>query len=181
MNAQSFRPSIHETCYRLFTRPLHPELFSPAVVGRLKTSKYSVSLGICSGGHFLQLSDGQHGISEVTAPDSQVLTSFGHQRTYFFQDDVELQVEADCPFRYRFTGQIDPVEYSVFSRVQMELEEQAHRAFLSFRYPAKNRLFPGPLSLIQVEGSERMLNVHTFHTFPEDSTILRTQTLFELN
>lgn len=179
MPTESLRPSISETSYRFFDRPLHPELFSPAVVGRIRTGTYEMSLGICQGGHFLQTRSQGKAITEVTAPDSQVLSTYGHQHTYFFNEDDELVLEADKPFAYHFAGQVDAVDFAVFTRVQMELEHEASRAFLSHQFPACHRLLPGPLSLVQVEGNERMLTVHTFHTFPEDLVVLRTQTLVE--
>lgn len=179
MRAESIRPSISETSYRFFDRPLHPELFSPAVVGRVRTPSYEMTVGICEGGHFLQMSSGGRTIVEVTAPDSQVLSTYGLQQTYFFNDEDELIVESDHPFGYHFAGQVDPVDFGVFTRVQMELEMEASRAFLSFQYPPHHRLLPGPLSLVQVEGNQRTLTVHTFHTFPEDLVVLRTQSLFE--
>ncbi|HWL07878.1 MAG TPA: hypothetical protein VNQ76_05720, partial [Planctomicrobium sp.] len=74
---------------------------------------------------------------------------------------------------------IDTVDFGVFTRVQMELEMEAAKAFVSFQFPATHRLLPGPLSLAQVEGNERMIVVNTFHTFPDDLVILRTQSLFE--
>lgn len=179
MYTQSTRPSISETSYRFFDRPLHPELFSPAISGRVRTSRYDAAIGICQGGHFLQISAGGKSIVEVTAPDSQVLSTFGLQQTYFFSDDEELLVEAKQPFGYHFAGQVDAVDFTIFTRVQLELELAASKAFLSFQFPPCHRLLPGPLSLIQVEGNEQMLTIHTFHTFPEDLAILRTQTLFE--
>lgn len=116
---------------------------------------------------------------EVTAPDNQIFSTAGHQQTYFFNDDEEVIVEVEKPFGYHFAGHIDAVDFSIFTRVQLELEITASRAFLSYQFPAHNRLFPGPLSLIQVEGNDRMMTIHTFHTFPEDLVILRTQSLFE--
>lgn len=179
MHIESIRPSISETSYRLFDRPLHPELFSPAVTGRVKTSKYDMSVGICQGGHYLQVVSGGKSMVEVTAPDSQVLATYGLQQTYFFSDD-ELVVETETPLAYYFAGQVDAVDYSIFTRVQLELEAAVPKSFLAWQFPPRHRLLPGPLTLIQMEGNERMLTVHTFHTFPEDLVILRTQSLFDL-
>jgi len=179
MHTQSIRPSISETSYRFFDRPLHPELFSPAVSGKVRTSRYEMAIGICQGGHFAQVTSNGKTLAEVTAPDSQVLTTFGLQQTYFFNDEEELIVEVDKPFAYHFAGQVDAVDFPIFTRVQLELEMAASRAFLSYVFPAPHRLLSGPLSLIQVEGNEHMLTVHTFHTFPEDLVVLRTQSLYE--
>jgi len=179
MATKSVRPSIAETSYRFFDRPIHPELFSPAIEGRLKAKNYSLVLGICHGGHYLQVSSHGRTMTEVTGPDNQVLTTYGLQQTCFFNANEELVLETKQPLEYHFAGQIDVVDFSIFTRVQMELELEASKAFLAFQFPATHRLLPGPLSLMQVEGNERMITVNTFHTFPDDLVILRTQSLFE--
>lgn len=181
MSTQSVRPSIAETSYRMFERPLHPELFDPLIVGRIHTARGDMTVGICEGGHYLQFSSGKHTICEVTAPDDQQLSIFGLQKTYFYQQQEEILYETDLPFIYHFAGEVDVVDYSVFTRVQMELETECSKAFLSHQFAPGNRLLPGALSLVRVEGSHRMFSIHTFHTFPEDLAILRTQTLIELD
>ena len=180
MATESIRPSISETSYRFFDRPLHPELFSPAMVGRLKTENYDLTVGICQGGHYLQMTANGRTITEVTAPDRQILSTYGLQQTYFFSENEELVLETHTPFEYHFAGQIDTVDFPIFTRVQMELEGEAAKAFVSYQFPATNRLLPGPLSLIQLEGNDRMITVNTFHTFPDDLVILRTQSLFQI-
>jgi len=180
MPTKSIRPSISETSYRFFDRPLHPELFSPAITGRIKAGEFDLQLGICQGGHYLQASAQGKTMAEVTAPDSQILSIYGLQQTFFFSPDEELVVETEQPFGYHFAGQIDIVDFPIFTRVQMELEMEASKAFLSYQFPATNRLLPGPLSLVQVEGNPQSLTINTFHTFPDDLVVLRTQSLLEL-
>lgn len=181
MSTESIRPSIGETSYRLFDRPLHPELFDPVLLGRIRADKYDVSVGICEGGYHLQFSTGQQALVEVTASDRQKLSTFGLQQTYFYNDSQEVLVETDRPLIYHFAGEVDVVDYSVFTRVQLELECEMPKMFLAHKFPAANRILPGALSLVRVEGNAKMLSVHTFHTYPEDLAVLRTQTLIELD
>lgn len=181
MSTGSLRPSIAETSYRVFDRPLHPELFDPVIVGRIRGERYEMSVGICEGGHYLQFTHLGHTIVEVTAPDHQQLSTFGLQQTYFYNQHEEVLFETSVPIQYHFAGEVDVVNFSVFTRVQMELEDESPKVFLAHQFPARNRLLPGPLSLIRVEGNSRMLSIQAFHTFPEDLAILRTQTLIELD
>ncbi len=181
MKTNSLRPSIRETSYRLFDRALHPELFTPAIVAHVKTDRYRVDVGICEGGHFLQFTSGKRSMLEVTSPAHQLLSQFGLQETSVFGVDEELILEACSPFRYHFAGQVDEVDNTVFTRLELELEFEAKRAFLSHQFPSHNRLFAGPISLIKLEGTANSINIHTFHTFPDDMAVLRTQSLFELD
>ncbi|WP_437185985.1 DUF2617 family protein [Planctomicrobium sp. SH668] len=179
MNIDSTRPKISETSYRFFNRQLHPELFNPAVTGRIRTSRFSALIGICEGGHFLQVSSDGKSITEITSAGDQVFSANSLQQTFFFNNEEEILFETKTPLDYHFAGQVDAVDPTVFTRVQLELEMAASKAFISQQFPAKNRILPGPLSLIQVSGSERMLIVHSFHTYPEELVVLRTQTLVE--
>ncbi|MDB4743773.1 DUF2617 family protein [Planctomicrobium sp.] len=181
MSTQSVRPSIAETSYRMFDRPLHPELFDPVIVGRIHSERGDLTVGVCEGGHYLQFSSGENTIVEVTAPDQQQLSVFGLQKTYFYNEQAEVLHETDLPFLYHFAGEVDVVDFGVFTRVQLELEAECSKAFLSHQFQPQNRLLPGALSLVRVEGSHRMFLVHTFHTFPADLAVLRTQTLIELD
>ena len=180
MSTGSLRPSIAETSYRVFDRQLHPELFDPLIVGRLKSDKYDLTLGLCEGGYFMQFRSGEHAILEVTAPDEQRLSTYGLQRTYFYNEQEEVLYETSNPLPYHFAGEVDTVDFAVFTRVQMELEIESQRAFLSHQFPAQNRFLPGPLSIAKIEGNARMVSVQTFHTFPDDLAVLRTQSLIEL-
>lgn len=181
MSTQSIRPSIAETSYRLFDRPLHPELFDPVIVGRLRSHRYQLSIGLCDGGHYMQFTSNGKSIVEVTGSDHQHLSTFGLQKTDFYNGQEEVLHETDFPFLYHFAGEVDVVDHTVFTRVQIELEHEMPKAFLAHQFPSRNRLLPGALSLVRAEGSLRMISIHTFHTFPEDLAVLRTQTLIELD
>ena len=180
MPTNSLRPSISETSYRFFDRPLHPELFAPVIVGHVNTTRYGMTLGICHGGHFLKFTADGEACVEVTGPADQELSRIGLQQSDLFGEIDELVAESHTPFAYHFSGQVDVVDPAVFTRVQMELELEAKQAFLSHQFSRRNRLFPGPLSIAKVEGTTNSLTVHTFHTFPRDNAVLRTQSLFEL-
>jgi hypothetical protein len=50
---------------------------------------------------------------------------------------------------------------------------------LAHRFGSKSRLAPAPLSFIQTDEGPRSLFVHTFHTFPDNCAVVKTQSLFE--
>jgi hypothetical protein len=51
---------------------------------------------------------------------------------------------------------------------------------LFHRFRSSNRLAPPPLSHIQISARVTDLSVQSFHTFPDECAIVRTQSLFEL-
>lgn len=172
------RPRVAESSVRIYERALHPELFEPYITGRVATARFRAAVMICEAGHLAQFTVNGHTITEVTGPAKQSLPPSGlkEQRTF---GKGELFVEVDGPVQYHFAGHVDTVDAAAFARINMELEVDARRAFLSYQFPGQNRLVSGPQSVIKVEGSATSLIVHTFHTFPDELSILRTQSLFE--
>ena len=49
-----------------------------------------------------------------------------------------------------------------------------------FRFGSSNRLAPQPLSHVHVDVRVKGLSVQSFHTFPDESAIVRSQSLYEL-
>ncbi len=57
----------------------------------------------------------------------------------------------------------------------------ASRGRLFNRFRASNRMSPEPISQIHIESRVSDLSIQSFHTFPEECAIVRTQSLFEID
>ena len=51
---------------------------------------------------------------------------------------------------------------------------------LLHRFRTANRLLPAPLTHLHIEPRVQGLSVQSFHTFPDDALIVRSQSLYEL-
>lgn len=163
----------------MYERALHPELFDAYVTGRVATKKFRTLVMICEAGHLAQFTFGEHSVAEVAGPAKRALPSTGLRERHALPQGKELFLELEGPVRYHFSGHVDKVDPEVFARINTELETDSRRAFLSYQFPRHSRLAAGPISIVNVEGSATSLIIHSFHTFPEELSILRTQSLFE--
>ena len=68
----------------------------------------------------------------------------------------------------------------VFRHLCEEMIADASRQSLIHRFGSSNRLAPRPLSHVRIEPRVRGLSVQSFHTFPDESAIVRSQSLYEL-
>ncbi len=68
----------------------------------------------------------------------------------------------------------------VFDHLSDELVLDASRAGLFHRFNPANRMAASPLSRVNVEPRARGVSLQTYHTFPDERAIVRTQSLFEL-
>ena len=67
MGVPFVRPRVAELVFRLYDRPLHPELFDVLAGRTVKRDGYTLSVRLTRTGHVLGWSDGRVHLEEVTA------------------------------------------------------------------------------------------------------------------
>ena len=81
---------------------------------------------------------------------------------------------------YQSCLEVERVDIEVFLHLCEEtaLSTSGNRLFQ--RFPASNRMAPSPISHVQLNAQGADLSIQTFHSFPGECAIVRTQSLFEL-
>lgn len=174
------RPSITTLGFFVLGRSIHPELFNTYRHWGAVRPGYTATVRICDAGHTVSFQAGDSVLTEVVATRDQLLPQkkrllekklFGHRDESF---------EFESGLRYQVSYQLEEVAAEVYTRLHEELMQDARTADLAHEFPTGHRLAPGPISLIRTEADAKSLLVHAFHTFPESSAIVRTQSLFEI-
>ncbi|MBV8228586.1 MAG: hypothetical protein JO329_01260, partial [Planctomycetaceae bacterium] len=60
-----------------------------------------------------------------------------------------------------------------------EMTLDASRGRLFHCFTPVNRMASAPISHLLIDAGIKSLSIHTFHSFPDERAILRTQSLFE--
>jgi hypothetical protein len=180
MTVQTVRPDVSDLVLRTFGRALHPELFERQS-GLILTnaSKMRLDIRLNASGHVLALSTGTNAVTEIIMDHREALPTFSRIIDYRLRGCRTESAEFDSGLRYDMSCQLERLHLDIFLRMNEELEQDLNRADLSARFPSSNRLLPGPLSLIRTEVTRNSFLVYAFHTFPEHSAIVKTQSLFE--
>jgi hypothetical protein len=80
---------------------------------------------------------------------------------------------------YQMSFQVESLSPEVYLHVHDEiLADATSRGFLH-NFQPHHRLALAPLGFVAVEGQSRSLVIHTFHTFPDDLTVVKSQSLIE--
>lgn len=180
MNVDLARSDVSELVFHLYDRSVHPELFDTFAAGEIWHDAWSAVVRICRTGHTVSFKSRGHWVTEVTAARGNPLPQ--NRRLV----DKPLRGCRDTSHRfqsglvYQASFQLEQLDPEVFLNLHEELLVDCRTADLAHRFPTVNRLAPGPLSLIRVEPAAGSLLVHAFHTFPECSAVVKTQSLFEL-
>lgn len=179
MTTQLVRPDVSDLVLRTYGRVLHPELFERHCGMTLTNSSMRLEVRLNASGHVLVLQAGADVVTELLVDHHESLPERSRIVDYRLRGCRTESAEFGTGLRYDMSCQLERLHLDIFLRMDEELEHDCQRAELSIRLPAINRLLPGPLSLIRTEVTRKSILVYAFHTFPEHSAIVKTQSLFE--
>lgn len=80
---------------------------------------------------------------------------------------------------YQSSFQVESLPDEVFAHVHDEILSDGLKRGLLHNFRPNNRLTMAPLGFVTTEAWSGNLVVSTFHTFPEERTIVKTQSLIE--
>jgi len=176
----SVRPKTTELVFQVFGRPLHPELFHICETRTVGRGPYQAQVQITSAGHLIQWGYRNLVLAEVAASAQHPLVQSRRLMSYKLRGQRTDQMECRGGVRYQCSFQLEKVEPEVFWQFQEELRCDGLRRGILYNFSPRNRLAAGPLSFIHVETQQHGMLVQTFHTFPDEYAIVKTQSLFEL-
>ncbi len=180
MRVDAARPDVQTLVFRLFSRSVHPELFEVCERLTVRQELYSAALLICSAGHVVTFHHNGQTLSEVATSADRPLP---HNRQVLgrrLKGHRDDSVEHDGGILYHVSFQVEQLDPEVYLQCHEELLIDATRSRMAHSFAPTSRLAPAPLSLIQTEERPHSLLVHTFHTFPDNRAVVKTQSLFEV-
>jgi len=161
----------------LYLRTLHPEFFTIRARRAFEHSGLEFEVWLLEVGHVVTFIDGPEAITEVLAPRDLELPKRGLVRTLDLVREHEHRLETRGPIVYHMAYQVDAEDPGTYQREAEELLASARQGHLFSEEPRE--VARRPFSYAVPEPKGRGLLVHTWHGFPAESTILKTQTLIE--
>lgn len=175
----SVRPKVAELAFHVFSRSLHPELYTIHKSRRIERSHYEAQIDITNCGHVITWSSGGLILCEVATSAHQPLPK---RRCLLSKPLKGSRTErATCRggVSYRTHFQLEPVEPELFQMVQKQLC-QGPTAGLLHTFDASGRMALGALSYVNIETRRKSMLVQVIHTFPDDYAIVKVESLFSL-
>ncbi|MEZ6065621.1 MAG: DUF2617 family protein [Planctomycetaceae bacterium] len=179
MHVSYTRPDAGQLSFRLYDRPLHPELFDRFAGATLRSADCVARIWVCDGGHTVQVTVGSQTLTEILGPSDQELPTLGRCLGYHLRGHRDISQTQRGGLSFQASTQVEQVAADVFVELHAELRRVMSSASVAHEFPGGHRFAPSPLSLIRGDFRPGSLLLHAFHTFPDDCTILRTQSLFE--
>jgi len=180
MKSSQTAQSLQEMTFHLYKRPLHPELFKIYRSRRFLQGDYEVIIWITGCSHLVSVFYGSECMTELICSSDQILPNRGLLERFPFRGEKSHACRSFQGMEYMMNLQVEPMSSNLYQKSHMDLIRLAKKRGLFVHYPHWSRGDFTPFSLIDYEAHYHELHIHTFHAFPEQHTIIKTQSLFNM-
>ena len=176
----SVRPKITDLNFHLFGQSVHPELFHVCDTRTIQRDRYQLETAITPDGHVLRFTAGATTLTEVSAGLHHPLPSKSVLLTHAIEGRSRNQLRIEDAVDYQTTVQIETVNPKLFVAVQQQLSDRIECEGLVHRFGSNGRLSFGAISYIHMQSFLEHVLIRAFHTFPESSSVVTTETRFSV-
>lgn len=180
MGPSFVRPKVADLVFRLYDRPLHPELFDVLAARRVERDGCRLTVRITRPGHLLTWEQGPHRVTEAVATVGQDLPAAGRRLANRIGGGQRGRCLIAPGVRYQVSSQVEVLPPEQFLHVHEELRADGEAKGLLFHFRPNNRFGLSPIGVVIAEALPQCLAVSAFHTFPDEFAVVKTQSLIEL-
>jgi hypothetical protein len=174
------RSRIADMSFQVFDRWLHPEWFVTRAFRRHEHQGWRADLRIIEGGHAVLFHAGPICLAEVLSGPETLLPEPGLLFHSHLRHERSTHLRPRGLIEYQCCLEVERVDLEIFRHLSEEMALEDSRQSLLHHFRSTNRLAPPPMSHIHIDARASNLAVQSFHTFPDEFAIVRTQSLFEL-
>ena len=181
MDAKKTNLSVSELTFSLFQRPLHPELFNIYTKRHLKTEKYETLIWATGCAHLVSVFVGNKILTEVICAPQQMLPKNGLIERFHFRGQKKHKYTIGQGLHYMTDFQIEKMSSTLYHQSHKDLARFARNRGIFVRFPKLAVAGLEPFSYIDFEARRDELHIHAFHAYPDQVTIIKTQSLFDFH
>ncbi len=179
MGVHSIRPPVCELVFQLYGRPLHPELFDILAVRKIQREDYELIVRITRTGHVISWENRDVLLTEVAAAAEQDLPQRRRLLSYRLRSEHSARLACAHGIHYEMSFQVEVLPPEIFLHIHDEILSDGSKRGLLHHFPVSDRLGLPPLGFISAEARPGLLLLSSFHTFPDEHTVVKTQSLIE--
>ncbi len=179
MGVYFLRPRVSDLVFQLYGRPLHPELFDILALRKIQREDYELTVRITRTGHVISWENREVHLTEVAAATDQPLPEKRRLLSYRLRGEHSQSIACNHGIHYEMSFQVEVLPPEIFHHVHEEILSDGGKRGLLHNFQPHHRLALAPLGFITVEARAGCLFISAFHTFPDEHTIVKSQSLIE--
>jgi hypothetical protein len=169
--------SIDELAFSLFQRSLHPELFNIYAKRQIRTENYQADLWATGCSHVLTVQANDACLTEIISAPGQPLPKRGLVERFQFRGQKKHKCILSKGINYMTDFQVEKMTPNIYQKSQSDLKNFARNRGLYVKFPKLETSDLQPFTYIDFEARRNELHIHTFHGYPQQATIIKTQSL----
>lgn len=181
MDAPKTNLAISELSFSLYQRPLHPELFNIYSRRHLKTERYENVIWATGCAHVVTIFINKMCLTEVISAPGQMLPKRGLIERFQFRGQRNHKCTLSRGLNYMTDFQVEKMSPNLYRQSYKDLERFSRNRGIFLKFPELSTGGLEPFSYIDFEARRDELHVHAFHAYPEQVTIIKTQSLFDFH
>lgn len=181
MDAPKTNLAISELSFSLYQRPLHPELFNIYAKRRLKTEKYETLVWATGCSHVVTVFTGDMCLTELISAPGQPLPKRGLVDRFQFRGQRNHKCTLSRGLSYMTDFQVEKMSPNLYRKSHVDLERFARNRGVFVRFPKSTVDGLEPFTYLDFEARRDELHIHAFHAYPDQVTIIKTQSLFDFH
>lgn len=178
MDISVSRPKVAQLTFQVLGRSVHPELFQTFKTRRIDRDAYRVVSHITSDGHVVACTRGDVTLTEIAASSFQLLPEGERLVEQPMLGSHKQRMEYSDDIRYEFEYGLERVPAEMFWMIQKQLGESRKNHEMIQEFGASGRIAIGGISFVNIETRLTSFRVQAIHTFPDDLSLLKTQSVF---
>ena len=179
MGVPSLRPRVCDLVFQVYAKPLHPELFDVLAMRRIQREDYDLIVRITRTGHVISWGNRETYLTEVAASD-QPLPERRRLLHHRLRGERTETLRTPQGITYQTSFQVEVLPPEIFLHIHDEILADGGKRGLLHNFQPHHRLALAPLGLVNAEARPGCLFLSAFHTFPDECTIIKTQSLIEM-
>lgn len=174
--------AIGELMFSLFQRPVHPELFVIYANRQVRTANYEAAIWVTGCSHVISIYGQDDAcLTEVVSAPGQLLPQRGLIERFQFTGPKTHKCTLRKGLSYMTDFQIEKMSTNLYRQSHLDLERFAKNRGVFVKFPSAEGTTLEPFCYIDYEARNKELHVHTFTAFPEQLTMIKTQSLFDFS
>lgn len=164
----------------LFDRPLHPELFPHFSTYRVDQTRYHADIWVIGLSHVVTVTSGDKSVTELLARHSDTLPTRGVLTRFRLKGERDHERTTPEGWTYLVSSQVETMDEALYKSVHQDLLRHTEKRgwYLPYHQWADGDLVP--FTYMDHEARDREFHIHAFHAYPQDRTLIKTQSIIEL-
>ena len=181
MDAPRTNLAVNELAFSLYQRPIHPELFNIYAKRHLKTERYETIIWATGCSHVVSVFVDDVCLTELITTPGQMLPKRGLIERFQFRGQKSHKCTLSRGISYMTDFQVEKMSVNLYRQSHLDLKRFARNRGMFVTFPESSADGLEPFSYIDFEARREELHIHAFHAYPDQVTIIKTQSLFDFH